>query len=201
MSASPTTTSPAAGGAPKRRILVIVIGVVVALVAATFWSRHDRAALDTAYTRAAAMGTRIDAPNGTHATVQDFKPTVPGKAKDVTGMATPSAGGHLATASVEVCVGSRPVLLGPRDFGVRLADGRLIRPKFPQTLVDDEVATTGEGECHRGEVVFDVPAGATVSAVVLAYDFDRVEGSAASEPVGARLHHFGVDLAWTVPPG
>jgi len=68
--------------------VILAVGLVAAAVTATFWSRHDRAALNTAFTRVAALGARIDAPNKTHATVLEFTPTVPGKANDITAMPT-----------------------------------------------------------------------------------------------------------------
>jgi hypothetical protein len=143
----------------------------------------------------AALGTEVKAPDGTRATAYTFTDNVPGNAADPTGFATPAAGARLAIADAQVCVGTRPVLLNSDNFAVEVDGGTLIRPKQPQALVADELASTGEDECNRGEIVFDVPIGETVDAVVLDYAYDRVTGSNDDQT----NQHVTVHLTWPVP--
>lgn len=99
----------------------------------------------------------------------------PPQRRDVTGLGAAAPGFRLVGAHVRACT-DRDQAVGVWQFGVRLAGGASgARIKYPQTIYADGFDHVRSG-CDDGWVVFEVPDGATPSAITFGHDDTGTSG-------------------------
>lgn len=111
------------------------------------------------------VGDRVKTAAGNFATLHAFDPAV----KSTSVFGSPSPGVTLVAADVELCAGPTAASYNPLYFKLRMADNTSADPD----LMGQRAPSLSSGDlpanqCARGWVTFDVPAGATPAALLLA---------------------------------
>lgn len=116
--------------------------------------------------KSGAVGDKLTAKN-ISVTVEQVDTKVPVPKRDITGLATPAAGYRLLAVKATVCNG-RGAAIGQYDFQLKATDGTP-RLKFPAHNYSERLGTVRDS-CGSGWIVFEVPTGATPTAVTFGFD-------------------------------